>query len=202
MKYILASSSPRRKKLLSMFDLDLECVEHSFDESSVTLNNSPEKYCQDISRGKAISISGLHRNSTIISADTIVFLDDTILEKPNSNSEAIHMLQLLSGRKHSVITSVTIMCQVKKINFSFEEKTMVQFDEIDIEMIEYYVEKYQPLDKSGSYGIQDFSSIFVKSIDGCFFNVVGLPLTSLFFHLKRLKLIRFSLNTKNRINKL
>ena len=202
MKYILASSSPRRKKLLSGFDINVECVEHLFDETSIFLNNSPEEYCQNISKGKANSVSNIYKESVIISADTIVLLDNTVLEKPKNKLEAIDMLQLLSNKEHSVITSVTILCKIRKVDFSFQEKTIVRFNKINIDMIEYYVEKYNPLDKSGSYGIQDFSSIFVKSIDGCFFNVVGLPLATLFYHLKRLKLVRFSLNTKNRINKL
>jgi len=202
MKYILASSSPRRKDLLSMFDLKVDCISHSFDEKSVTLHISPEEYCESISKGKAESVQDRCQDDIIISADTIVVLDGQILEKPDSKEEAISMLNVLSGKEHLVITSTTIICKTKDINFSFTEKTLVSFNKLDSNIIEYYVQKYSPLDKSGSYGIQDFSSIFVKSIKGCFFNVVGLPLSSLFYHLNKLGLIRFSLNSNNRIDKL
>ena len=202
MKYILASSSPRRKKILSMFDIKIKYVKHLFDEKSVSFSNDPQKYCEIICKGKSDSISDRYHDFTIISADTIVVLNNKILEKPESVAEAIDMLQLLSNKQHKVITGVNLVCKSKNINFSFTEETLVVFNKLDINEIEYYVKKYNPLDKSGGYGIQDFSSIFVKSIDGCFFNVVGLPISSMFYHLKRLELIRFSLNTNNRINKL
>jgi len=202
MKYILASSSPRRKAMLSIFNLEIESVEHLFDESSITYNGSPEKYCKNISIGKVNSIIKKYKQHTVISADTIVAIDDQILEKPRDKKEAAGMLESLSGKVHTVITGTTIMCKAKNINFSFTEKTQVKFNELDVDIIEYYVDRYQPLDKSGSYGIQDFSSIFVESIDGCFYNVAGLPLSKFFYHLRRLGLVRFSLNTSNRINKL
>ena len=202
MKYILASSSPRRKKMLSMFDMKIKYVKHLFNEKSIPFNNNPKKYCKTISEGKGNSISENYCNFTIISADTIVVLNNKILEKPESEIEAINMLQLLSNKQHKVVTGVNLIYKSKNINFSFSEETFVTFNKLDINDIEYYVKKYNPLDKSGGYGIQDFSSIFVKSIDGCFFNVVGLPLSSIFYHLKRLKLLRFSLNTNDRINKL
>ena len=92
MKYILASSSPRRKKLLSGFDINVECVEHLFDETSIFLNNSPEEYCQNISKGKANSVSNIYKESIIISADTIVLLDNTVLEKPKNKLESVRRL--------------------------------------------------------------------------------------------------------------
>ena len=202
MKYILASSSPRRKAMLSIFNLDIESVEHLFDENSVSHSRSPEEYCENISRGKVNSVIKNYQQHTIISADTIVVLDNQILEKPKDEKEAISMLSLLSGKVHTVITGTTIMCKFKNVNFSFIEKTEVRFNELDKEIIEYYVDRYQPLDKSGGYGIQDFSSIFVESINGCFYNVAGLPLYKFFYHLRRLGLVRFSLNTNNIVDKL
>ena len=202
MKYVLASSSPRRKDLLSIFNLDLSLASHSFDEQKVEMNIGPKDYCEIISRGKASSLSESYDNMVIIAADTIVVVGNKILGKPNNESEAIEMLELLSDREHKVITGVNLLYRLKKINFSFSEETSVVFNKIDRNEIKYYVKKYKPLDKSGSYGIQDFSAIFVKSIKGCFFNVVGLPLFSLFYHLKRLELVQFPLNTDSRINKL
>ncbi len=202
MKYILASSSPRRKAMLSIFNLDIESVDHLFDENSVLYDQSPEIYCKNISIGKANSIIDKYNQHTIISADTIVVFGNQILEKPKNKKEAVGMLSLLSGKAHTVVTGTTIACKAQNVNFSFVEKTEVQFNELEIDIIEYYVDKYKPLDKSGSYGIQDFSSIFVKSISGCFYNVAGLPLSKFFYHLRRLGLVRFSLNTNNRIDKL
>ena len=106
MKYILASSSPRRKKILSMFDMEIKCVEHSFDEKSISFNDDPEKYCEAICEGKGNSVSDKYCDFTIISADTIVVLNNKILEKPESAEEAIGMLQLLSNNQHKVITAV------------------------------------------------------------------------------------------------
>ena len=202
MRYVLASDSPRRIDLLSIFNLDLSSVSHSFDEEQIGKDIDPKDYCEIISKGKASSISKAYDDAVIIAADTIVVVGDKILGKPNNESEAIKMLELLSDRTHKVITGVTLLCNCKKVDFSFSEQTTVVFNKIHLNEIKYYVEKYKPLDKSGSYGIQGYSSIFVKSISGCFFNVVGLPLSLLFHHLKRLELIQFPLNTNNRINKL
>ena len=197
MKFVLASNSPRRKKLLSQFNLSLSVTSHSFDESSVSKKLNPEEYCRLISEKKAKSICNNHSTSTILSADTIVTIDNNILEKPINKNDAVRMLNLLSGRQHEVVTGVTIINNHNNIDFSFTETTIVTFNKIPENEIVYYIDKYKPYDKSGSYGIQDFSAIFVKSIEGCFFNVVGLPLSSLFYYLKKFNLIQFPLNTGN-----
>ena len=202
MKFILASESPRRIDLLSMFSLDFKSINHTFNEEAVDKNLAPQKFVEMISAGKAHSISSKYMDDIILSADTIVLIDDKILEKPKNGMDAIGMLKRLSGKKHHVLTAVTIVCKKNNIEFTFCESTKVIFNSISDEEIQYYVKFYNPLDKSGSYGIQDFSSIFVKSIEGCFFNVVGLPLSSLFYHLKRLELIQFSLNSNSLINNL
>jgi len=197
MKFILASSSPRRKQLLSQFDLDLIIKSHAFDETSISRSVSPKEYCKLISIGKAESLSENHIDSPILSADTIVTIDDLILEKPSNRDEAVTMLNLLSGRKHKVITGVSLIYSNKDIRFSFTEETLVAFNLLTQEEIFYYIDKYSPYDKSGAYGIQDFSSIFVKSIEGCFFNVMGLPLSTLFQYLKKFDLVRFPLSTSD-----
>ena len=197
MKIVLASQSPRRKKILSQFDIDLACVPHSFDENSVSYNNNPVEYCELISKGKADSIADKYNDDLILAADTIVVLDDKILGKPSTKEDAVAMLKSLSGRTHHVITGVTCILNGSKLNITFSDTTIVKFYNIENSYINYYVEKYKPFDKSGSYGIQDFSSIFVKSIDGCFFNVVGLPVSKIFLLLKQHGVIKFSLNTMN-----
>ena len=102
------------------------------------------------------------------------------------------MLRELSGKKHQVLTGVSIIQKQAQINFSFIETTQVEFNELTDEEIYYYIKHFEPYDKSGSYGIQGFSSIFVKSISGCYFNVVGLPLSRLFYFLKKFNLLQFS----------
>jgi len=202
MKLIFASKSPRRRKMLSKFDLNIVFQNHEFNEKSVAKNIDPVDYCTLIAEGKSDSISAKHRSFPILSADTIVTIKNKILGKPNNFNEAFNMLTMLSGKTHCVLTAVNILYPKNNINFTFTEKTFVTFNEIDSELISYYIEKHQPFDKSGSYGIQGFSSIFVKKIDGCYFNVVGLPLSLLFHKLKKLNLIDFPLKTLNKNNNL
>jgi len=192
MKLIFASNSPRRIELLSKFDIDIEFVAHAFDETSIEKNISPSNYCKLIAEGKSSSLMRKYPNIPIISADTVVVSpDNEIFEKPRDEEEAFNMLRALSEKTHKVLTGVNILHPLEDINFTFVEKTSVKFNSLNSDTILYYIERYSPLDKAGSYGIQDFSSIFVSSINGCYFNVVGLPLASLFYHLKKFKLIQF-----------
>ena len=193
MKLIFATNSPRRKELLKEFNIDVEFVSHLFNEDSMSKDKDPLFYCSEMADGKTRSLIHHYPENPIISADTIVVSpDNKIFEKPKSKEEAFRMLSSLSGKTHSVLTGVDLKFPNQKINFNFVEKTLVEFNELEREEIQYYIEEYNPLDKSGSYGIQDFSSIFVKSIEGCYFNVVGLPLSSLFFHLKKYKIVQFA----------
>ena len=105
--------------------------------------------------------------------------------------EAFSMLNDLNGKTHKVLTGVNILYKKKDINFTFVESTLVKFNNLNSDIILYYIKNYKPFDKAGSYGIQDFSSIFVSSIDGCYFNVVGLPVSALFFYLNKFKLVQF-----------
>jgi len=193
MKFIFASNSPRRKKLLSNFNLDIEFIPHRFDENSIDKNIEPYSYCEIISKEKANSLVDIYPNQTILSADTIVLSpQNKIFEKPKDEEEAYRMLRELSGKEHQVLTGVSIIQKQAQINFSFIEATQVEFNELTDEEIYYYIKHFEPYDKSGSYGIQGFSSIFVKSISGCYFNVVGLPLSRLFYFLKKFNLLQFS----------
>ena len=195
MKFVLASKSPRRHQLLTQFDLDLMFASHTFDENSVSKNQDPEEYCRLISKGKTESVCDDYPDHSVLSADTIVVIDDIILEKPIDRDDAIRMLNLLSAREHKVITAVSLFCKNKNTSFSFIEKTLVTFNPLSKEEISYYVDRYKPYDKSGAYGIQDFSSIFVKSINGCYFNVMGLPLSTLFQYLKKFDLVQIPFDT-------
>ena len=193
MKFIFASSSPRRKDLLSNFNLDIEFISHRFNENSIDKNIEPYSYCEIISREKANSLVDIYPNQTILSADTIVLSpNNKIFEKPKDEEDSYRMLRELSGEKHQVLTGVSIIQKQAQINFSFIETTEVEFNDLTDEEIYYYIKHFKPYDKSGSYGIQGFSAIFVKSINGCYFNVVGLPLSRLFYYLKKFDLLQFS----------
>ncbi len=193
MKFVFASNSPRRKEILSKFNIDIKFVPHHFNEHTIEKNIEPHSYCKIISNEKANSIVDIYPNQPILSADTIVLSpSNKIFEKPRNVEDAHRMLSELSGEKHQVITGVSIINKETKINFSFTETTLVEFNDLRDEEIYYYIKHFEPYDKSGSYGIQGFSSIFVKSINGCYFNVVGLPVSKLFYFLKKFDLVQFS----------
>lgn len=193
MKFIFASNSPRRKEILSKFNIDIKFVSHRFNERVIDKNIEPHSYCKIIANEKANSIVDIYPNRPILSADTIVLSPNKrIFEKPRNEDDAYRMLRELSGEKHQVLTGVSLIYKKAKINFCFTETTLVEFNDLRDEEIYYYIKHFEPYDKSGSYGIQGFSSIFVKSINGCFFNVVGLPVSRLFYNLKKFDLIQFS----------
>ena len=175
MNIILASKSPRRKEILKNIFKDLKIVNPDYNENIIK-NKEPGNYCMNIALGKASSVSKIYPQAYIISADTIVYLDKNILGKPKNKSEAIEYLSLLSGNQHKVYTGVAIINADKKINEVFFDMTLVHFNKLTKQEIEYYINNYHPFDKAGGYGIQDWSKVFIKKIDGCFYNVVGFPL--------------------------
>lgn len=179
-KIILASGSPRRKKLLQQINLPFEVLVSSVDESFDPEQPASE-IVQQLALRKARDISQNHNNALVIGADTIVVFEDEILEKPANRREAKTMLQQLSGQTHQVQTGVAL-CKVESSQnitdtLTFVEETSVTFGELDDKDIETYVAGGSPLDKAGGYGIQDdFGAIFVKRIEGDYYNVVGFPL--------------------------
>ena len=133
----------------------------------------------------AYDIDRLAPDEILITADTVVILDGKVLGKPHSEEEARMMLKDMSGKTHTVITGVTLSSREKSVAFS--AKTLVTFDELSDAEINYYVSKYHPLDKAGAYGIQEWIGyIGISGIDGCYYNVMGLPLNELYKHLKEL----------------
>jgi len=122
-------------------------------------------------------ISKKYADYLVVGADTIVTLNDKVMGKPHDRKDAIHTLKLLSGNTHQVITAVSIQCTKKNINHTFCEQTAVSFRQIPLAYISTYVDSESPYDKAGSYGIQDWSAIFVEKINGCYDNVVGFPLS-------------------------
>lgn len=185
-KVILASNSPRRKELLAGLDVDFEVR---------VLPDISEDYPEDlhvsevplyIAAEKADAYKTLiNDNELVITADTVVVLDDEVLGKPADDDDACHMLRKLSGRTHQVITGVCLTTAQRQSKFSVT--TDVTFKELSDKEIDYYITHYHPLDKAGAYGIQEWIGyIGVTSLNGSYFNVMGLPVQRIYNEIKRM----------------
>lgn len=173
---ILASASPRRKIILSQIDLNFTIEPSKINENS-SIELLPKAFCQHWAREKANDVAKGHSDKLIIGADTIVIIDDKILGKPKSYNESFAMLKSLSGKTHQVLTGVSLIHIDLGIDFTFNDSTDVSFCYLTNEEIEKYIDKYKPYDKAGSYGIQDGFSVYVEKINGCFYNVMGFPIS-------------------------
>ena len=182
-KLILASSSPRRKEILTKLKFDFDVFPSSVKEN-YKLNLSPKQIVNELSQRKALEISKKLPNSFIIGADTIVVIKNKILSKPTDQKDAFRMLNLLSNTHHYVYTGVCLITKRNDLIFNFVEITKVYFYKLEKELIYSYIKTKSPYDKAGSYGIQDFSACFIKKIDGCFYNVVGFPISKFINNLK------------------
>lgn len=169
---VLASKSPRRKELLSLITKNFSVVESHFDESSIK-ENDPIKLVKLLSFNKAREVYIDHQNDIIIGSDTIVLIDGKILGKPKDINDAKHMLSLLSGKTHEVVTGVSIIYNDKQI--TKVSKAKVYFKELSEIEIEDYVNSNEPFDKAGAYAIQGLAAKFIKKITGDYFTIVGLP---------------------------
>lgn len=175
-KIILASQSPRRKQLLEWAEVPFDIIIQQTDESY------PEKLTAEeiaiyIARNKAFAVKqNKNINAPILAADTIVVLNNTIIGKPTSREDAVKILSSLSGTIHHVTTGVVIIAGDKEI--AFAETTKVQFHQLTQQQIEFYVDNYKPYDKAGAYAIQEWIGVVgIKSIEGDFYNVMGLPVS-------------------------
>jgi len=188
-KVILASGSARRHQLLEELGIDFEVVVKPFDESFPD-NLRGEQIAEYISAAKAkMFVNDAKSNEIIITADTIVWLDDKILGKPFDKADALRMLREISGKTHEVITGVSVLYSKKIITFT--DTTKVTFKEMTDDELNYYVEKYSPYDKAGAYGIQEWIGIAACSrIEGSFYNVMGLPVQKLYSKLCDIVLCR------------
>lgn len=176
---ILASGSPRRKELLQDISPQFEIITRNIEED-YPLDLPCKNVAEYLAIHKADAYFDLvqNNNKIIITADTIVVINNQILGKPKSEKEAFDMLKLLSGNKHEVITGVCLMAQHKKISFS--EISSVFFDDLPEETLKFYIENYQPFDKAGAYGVQEYiGRLGIKKIEGCFYNIMGLPVNRL-----------------------
>lgn len=171
---ILASKSPRRRYLLQQAGLSFSVVPSSIDEASVPVS-SPETYAKALSEAKAENVSIKFPEKWVIGADTIVLKDGAILGKPDSKAQARAMLKQLSGQTHQVLTGFAICCKSKNGKYSETVKTQVLFKSLTDKEIEWYIHTKEPFDKAGAYAIQGLGTFLVKSINGSYTNVVGLP---------------------------
>lgn len=180
---LLASQSPRRQELLKGIGLDFFVVKVNSDETYPT-ELQREKITEHISLNKANAYSNLVKNELLITADTLVWLDGKIMGKPNNRVEAFEMIQEMSSKTHEVFTSVTLRSIEKTITFS--EVTEIQFDKISTEETNFYIDNFQPYDKAGAYGIQEWIGYTkIAQIKGCYYNVMGLPLRKLYLELEK-----------------
>jgi septum formation protein len=184
---LLASNSPRRKELLAglglKFEVRVKEVHEDFPE-----HLQREQVAEYLASHKADAYTEDLQNEVLITADTIVCLGERILNKPANDSEAFDMLRALSGTHHEVITGVCILTKNSKT--VFHDVTKVYFKELSTEEILYYIDHYEPFDKAGAYGIQEWiGKIGIEKIEGSYFNVVGLPVQKLYTYLKDLKVI-------------
>lgn len=183
-KLVLGSASPRRKELMSGAGLEFSIRLADIDESNFPQFNDPADVPIYLSKQKADALfNTLANDELLITADTVVIIDGDIMGKPADRAEAIAMLKRLSGSTNKVVTGVTLMSKEKYESFNVE--TDVHFRELSDQEIEYYVDTYKPFDKAGAYGIQEWIGyVGITGIEGSFYNVMGLPIQSIFVKLK------------------
>jgi septum formation protein len=181
---ILASKSPIRQELLKGLDIQFTIQTKEIEEVYPS-DLAPEHVPVFLSKLKAAAFQeSLHPNDLLITSDTIVILGDEILEKPKSEAEAKEMIAKMSGKTHTVVTGVALTSISKQVVFS--DQTQVTFCELSTEEIDYYIEKYAPYDKAGSYGVQEWIGyVAIHKLEGSYFTVMGLPLHRLYEELKK-----------------
>lgn len=173
-RIILASASPRRKELLEKIGLKFEIIPSNYDEKLSDDNFTYEKI-ENLALNKGLDVAkNIKDDAIIISADTVVVLDNKILGKPHSKEEAFNMISGLSGKTHEVITAIAMLDNKNNKQLIHSVTTKVTFRQISKEEIEKYVSTKEPYDKAGAYAAQGIAAIFVEKIEGCFNNVVGI----------------------------
>ncbi len=178
-KLVLASSSPRRRELLSMLGVDFQVIPPDIDEDNVK-GRTPVETVELAAWTKAKWVAKQLSDGVVLGADTIVLLDTgEVLGKPLKADVAVDMLSALSGQSHQVVTGVALLDAFTRRKEIFHVATRVFFRQLSVDEIHRYVATKEPLDKAGAYGIQGKGSLLVERIEGCYFNVVGLPLPRL-----------------------
>ena len=177
-KIVLASASPRRANLLRQIGFEFQICPSHVDESK-TVEASPETVVQELALAKAKAVAADLKNGLVIGADTIVVINQQVVGKPEHIEHAIEILTQLSGARHEVMTGVALVDLGRRREIVWQEKTVVQFRKLHRREILTYANSGEVLDKAGAYGVQGRAAAFVERIEGCYFNVVGLPLASL-----------------------
>lgn len=186
MRLILASSSPRRRELLTQIGLTFDIAPAHIDETRHTSEN-PTAYVQRLALEKAQAIHMLHPGAFVLGADTTVEIDGNALEKPANRADAERMLRALSGRVHHVHTGLALLSPHSQ--GTHLETTSVTFSPIDEAELQHYLDSSEPYDKAGAYGIQGYAARWIPRIDGDYFNVMGLPLAATVRLLKELNYV-------------
>lgn len=174
MLLILGSQSPRRAEIMHYFSLPFKQVVSGFDEDSVRFSGDPKAYVLELSKLKAAAIALNYPDQPILTADTVVYKDGKIYNKPKDEADGLSMLEELSGSWHSVYTGVTL--QLGSQHFSAVEETLVHFNSLSKDQVIGYYKSLHLHDKAGSYQLQGAGGVIVKEIKGCYYNVVGLPI--------------------------
>lgn len=184
-RIILGSGSPRRKELMSGLDIDFEIDTLNDFKENIDPSLEPHEIPVHMSEGKS---HGFHRplaeDELLVTADTVVIIDNHVMGKPHSREEAVGMLETLAGRTHEVVTAVTLRdCRREE---TFTDSTMVTFAPLDAAAIDYYIDRYKPFDKAGSYGVQEWIGyVAITRIEGSFYNVMGFPVHKVYDAIKR-----------------
>ena len=175
---VLASASPRRANLLRQIGFEFQICPSRVDESH-TPHVSPDTGAQKLALAKAKAVAANLQNGLVIGADTVVVVNQQVIGKPDHEAHAIEILMQLSGVRHEVMTGVALVDLDRKREIVWRDKTVVQFRKLHRREILAYADSGEVLDKAGAYGVQGRAAAFVERIEGCYFNVVGLPLASL-----------------------
>ncbi len=176
-RIILGSESPRRKEILNYFSIPFEQASPAFNERSIEFKGDPEDYALALSDGKAASLHTRYKDAVIITADTIVYRQGKVYNKPRDLTEALRFLEQLSGEWHSVFTAVTV--QQAEQQFHGVEETRVLMHRLSPKQMHAYSSSINLCDKAGAYAIQTAGGLIVQKIEGCYYNVMGLPIHTL-----------------------
>ncbi len=171
---ILGSASPRRKEILSMLSIPFEVIVSNFDEDAHPFNGNPSQYVSELSQEKSLAITAPHSDSLILTADTAVYLDGAIFNKPKERDDARRILKTLNGKTHTVYTGVTLRQGDRMV--TEYAATDVEFITLTDRELEIYLDRVDWKDKAGAYAIQGHGALLVKGIKGCYYNVKGLPI--------------------------
>lgn len=183
-KIILASASPRRRELLSQAAIPFDVMPAEVDEENAEISGTPEQKAEQLAFMKAMAVAERTEKGLVIGADTIVVCGKEVFGKPVDRADARRMLERLSGREHLVITGIAVLDAASGTARIDHEVTRVRFSQLAGSEIEAYIDSKEPFDKAGSYAVQGRGALMVEGIEGCYSNVVGLPLRKLYCILK------------------